>query len=154
MGFLLGSIAIFGLTFVYGFRIGFESIIERFLEISKGVNRTNVWADAWRIVEDHPLGVGLANFSLVFPIYRVQTPGGAFYVYAHNDYLQLLIEAGWPGFLALVSGFFIFIVIGFRRICKMSPAKDPLRFFLGAGALSGLVSIGFHSFFDFNPVVV
>ncbi len=32
----------------------------------------------------------------------------------------------------------------------MSPVKDPLRFFVGAGALSGLVSIGFHSFFDFN----
>ncbi len=56
----------------------------------------------------------------------------------------------WPGFLALVSGFFIFIAMGFRRICKMSPTKDSLRFFLGAGALSGLVSIGFHSFFDFN----
>ncbi|KKL70291.1 hypothetical protein LCGC14_2106370 [marine sediment metagenome] len=150
MGFLLGTIAIFGLTFVYGFRIGFESIIDRFLMISKGADRTMLWADAWRIVQDHPLGVGLANFSLVFPIYKVQTTHEAFYIYAHNDYLQLLIEAGWPGALALVGGFFIFIGMGFRRICKMSPRYDPLRFFLGAGALSGLVSIGFHSFFDFN----
>jgi hypothetical protein len=28
--------------------------------------------------------------------------------------------------------------------------SDPLRFFLSIGALSGLVSIAFHSFFDFN----
>jgi len=52
--------------------------------------------------------------------------------------------------LALVSGFFIFLGIGFRRIIQIKPRYDPLRFFLGAGALSGLVSIGFHSFFDFN----
>ena len=52
--------------------------------------------------------------------------------------------------MALVGGFFIFIGMRFRRICKMKPQDDPLRFFLGAGALSGLVSIGFHSFFDFN----
>ncbi len=150
IGFLLGTIAIFGLTFVYGARIGFESIIDRFLMLEGGNSRSLLWKDAWEIVQDHPLGVGLANFSLVFPVYKVQTTHEAFYLYAHNDYLQLLIEAGWPGAVALVGGFFIFIGTGFRRICKMSPAKDPLRFFLGAGALSGLVSIGFHSFFDFN----
>jgi len=150
MGFLLGAIAIFGLTFVYGVRIGFESIIDRFLALEGGNSRSLLWKDAWGIVQDHPLGVGLANFSLVFPIYKVQTTHEAFYIYAHNDYLQLLIEAGWPGAVALVGGFFIFIAMGFRRICKMKPKDDPLRFFLGAGALSGLVSIGFHSFFDFN----
>jgi hypothetical protein len=32
----------------------------------------------------------------------------------------------------------------------MSLQDDPLRFFLAIGALSGLVSIAFHSFFDFN----
>ena len=88
-------------------------------------------------------------------------PSESFFLYAHNDYLQLLIEAGWPAAVALVSGFFIFLGVGFRRIIKIRPQyhlpelrgrpkDDPLRFFLGAGALSGLVSIGFHSFFDFN----
>jgi len=28
--------------------------------------------------------------------------------HAHNDYLQLLIEAGLPGFILLVGGFIIF----------------------------------------------
>jgi len=32
----------------------------------------------------------------------------------------------------------------------MSLQADPFRFFLAIGALSGLVSIAFHSFFDFN----
>jgi hypothetical protein len=32
----------------------------------------------------------------------------------------------------------------------MKSHHDPLRFFLAVGALSGLVSLAFHSFFDFN----
>ena len=36
MGFLLGAIAIFGLVFLYGARIGFESIIDRFLMLEGG----------------------------------------------------------------------------------------------------------------------
>jgi O-antigen ligase len=72
------------------------------------------------------------------------------FLYAHNDYLQLLIEAGIPGFLALVSGFFIFLGKSFYKVKQMKSHHDPLRFFLAVGALSGLVSLAFHSFFDFN----
>jgi hypothetical protein len=32
----------------------------------------------------------------------------------------------------------------------MSLQTDPFRFFMTIGALSGIVSIAFHSFFDFN----
>jgi hypothetical protein len=32
----------------------------------------------------------------------------------------------------------------------MNPHKDPMRFFLAIGAFSGLMSLAFHSFFDFN----
>jgi hypothetical protein len=32
----------------------------------------------------------------------------------------------------------------------MNPQKDPMRFFLAVGAFSGLISLAFHSFFDFN----
>ena len=36
------------------------------------------------------------------------------------------------------------------KIRCMRLQADPLRFFLAVGALSGLVSMAFHSFFDFN----
>jgi O-antigen ligase len=61
-----------------------------------------------------------------------------------------LVEAGIPGFLALVSGFFIFLGKSFKKVKQMKSHHDPLRFFLAVGALSGLVSLAFHSFFDFN----
>ena len=71
-------------------------------------------------------------------------------MYLHNDYLQLLVETGWVGFLALVGGFYIFLIKSVFKIRDMRLQSDAMRFFLSIGALSGLVSIAFHSFFDFN----
>jgi O-antigen ligase len=120
------SCAMVSLIFLYGFKIGFDPIIERFLQISEDNSRIDIWRDSLVIVKDHPLGIGLGNFKDVFPVYNASNISDTRYLYAHNDYLHLLIEAGIPGFLALVSGFLFFL------------------------ALSGLVSLAFHSFFDFN----
>jgi O-antigen ligase len=149
-GFWVMSSAVIGLILLYGFKIGFDPIIERFLQISEDNSRLDIWRDSLVILKDHPLGIGLGNFKNVYPVYNVSTISDTRFVYAHNDYLHLLVEAGIPGFLALVSGFFIFLGKSFKKIKQMKPHHDPLRFFLAIGALSGLVSLAFHSFFDFN----
>ncbi|MBW2089197.1 MAG: O-antigen ligase family protein [Deltaproteobacteria bacterium] len=141
---------IIGMVAFFSFRIGVDPILERFLKISKEASRLNFWRDSLVIVKDHPFGIGLATFKQVFPVYNVSTISEKTLYYAHNDYLQLLVEAGWIGFLALVSGFYIFLVRSFRKVRRMRLQADPFRFFLTIGALSGLVSIAFHSFFDFN----
>jgi len=154
LGFWIMSGAMVGLIFVYGFKIGFDPIIERFLQIGdqieQGDSRLSIWRDSLVIVKDHPLGIGLGNFKNVYPVYNVSRVSDTRFLYAHNDYLHLLVEAGIPGFLALVSGFFIFLGASFKKIKQMKPRHDPLRFFLAVGALSGIVSLAFHSFFDFN----
>jgi O-antigen ligase len=142
--------AIIGLVVIYGLKIGFGPIIERFLELSDGNSRLDFWQDSLTIIKDHPLGIGLGNFKQVFAVYNVSGISDVTVTYTHNDYLQLLVEAGWPGFLALVSGFFIFLGKSFFKVKRLSPQDDPLAFFIGIGALSGLVSMVFHSFFDFN----
>ncbi|MEA3359391.1 MAG: O-antigen ligase family protein [Thermodesulfobacteriota bacterium] len=139
------------LFLIYGFKIGFGPIVKRFLELSEGISRIGVWQDSMVIVKDHPLGIGLGSFNRVLPGYAASNlTENIVRSHAHNDYLQLLIEAGWPGFLALVSGFFIFLGTGVRKLIRLNPHDDPLRFFAATGALSGLISIAFHSFFDFN----
>jgi O-antigen ligase len=153
-GFWIMSGAIVGLISLYGIKIGFDPIIERFLkiggEMGGGDSRLDIWRDSLAIVKDHPLGVGLGNFKNVYPVYNVSRISDTRFLYAHNDYLQLLVEAGIPGFLALVSGFWIFLGESFKNIKRMKPRHDPLRFFLAVGAFSGIVSLAFHSFFDFN----
>jgi O-antigen ligase len=149
-GFWIMGGAMISLIFLYGIKIGFDPIIERFLRISEGASRIAIWKDSLVMFKEHPLGIGLGNFRHVFPVYNVSNISDTRFLYAHNDYLHLLVEAGIPGFLALVSGFFIFLGKSFFKIKHMKSYHDPLRFFLAVGALSGLVSMAFHSFFDFN----
>jgi O-antigen ligase len=149
-GFWVMSGAMLGFILLYGFKIGLDPIIERFLKIGEDTSRLDIWRDSLLIVKDHPLGIGLGNFRHVFPIYNVSNISDTRYLYAHNDYLQLLIEAGIPGFLVLVSGFFFFLGKSIYKVKQMKSNSDPLRFFLAVGALSGLTSLAFHSFFDLN----
>jgi O-antigen ligase len=139
---------IIGMVTFYSLRIGVDPVIERFLRISKDASRLDYWRDSLVIIKEHPFGTGLATFKQVFSVFNISsfsTPH-----YAHNDYLQLLVETGWIGFVTLVSGFYIFLVRSFRRVKQIKLQDDPFRFFMAIGALSGLVSIAFHSFFDFN----
>jgi O-antigen ligase len=150
LGFWIMSGAMACLIILYGFRIGLDPIVQRFMLIGEGDSRLSIWRDSLVIVKDHPLGIGLGNFRHVFPIYNVSNISDTRYLYAHNDYLHLLVEAGILGFLALTSGFFFFLGKSAKKIKQMKVHHDPLRFFLAVGALSGLVSLAFHSFFDFN----
>lgn len=135
---------------IYGGQIGFDRILERFFRIEAGgEGRIEIWAQSWGIVEDHPLGIGLGNFRILEPVY-VNVREGFRNYYAHNDYLQLLVEAGWAGAMALVFGLFFFIVRAVRRIRKVKFDVGRFRLLVSVGALAGLCSIGVHGFFDFN----
>ena len=149
-GTWLTLLGIVTLLTVYSMIIGVGPIAERFLTLSEGDSRLDFWRDSLLIVRDHPFGIGLRNYEKVFPVYNVSLLSDNQLLYAHNDYLQLLIEAGWIAFLAVVSGFAIFMWKSARRIRRLNFRKNPLRFFLAAGAYSGLISMAFHSFFDFN----
>ena len=143
-------VGIFGMLVLYSMAIGVGPITERFFTLSDGDSRLDFWRDSLPIIRDHPFGIGLRNYEKVFPVYNFSMLADRRLEYAHNDYLQLLIEAGWIGFVAVLSGFFLFMGKSAYRISRLNSQKDPMRFFLAAGAFSGLVSLAFHSFFDFN----
>ena len=146
---LLGGIAV--LLLIYMTTIGIEPIMKRFLAIrGDGSSRMDIWRDSLPIVRDYPLGIGLGNYENVFAVYNRSLTSDKTVIYAHNDYLQLLIETGGVGFLAIISGFFIFLRKSARRIKQLDFRRDPLRFYLAVGAFSGLISISIHSLFDFN----
>lgn len=51
-----------------------------------------------------PMGTGLGTFRQVYHVAERDTPGRFNANHAHNDYLELWLEAGWP-FLLVLAGF-------------------------------------------------
>ncbi len=150
-GFALVVSGVLILVSAYGARIGFDRIVERFFQLQGDIPRFQFWKDSLLLFGNKPLGIGLANFENVFtPFNSVHSSGDRIVDHLHNDYLELLIETGWPGFFLLVGGFLYFMAKSFTLALKRDNKMGDLRFFIGVGALSGLCSIAFHSFFDFN----
>lgn len=146
---LLGGIIV--LLFIYTMTIGVGPIMQRFLTLgADSGSRVDIWRDSLPIIKDHPLGIGLKNYENVFPVYNQSLTSEKTVIHAHNDYLQILIEAGWVGLFTITGGFFIFLGKCARRIRQLDFSNDPLRFFLAVGAFSGLISMAVHSLFDFN----
>ena len=88
-----------------------------------------MWSDSLDAIPDYALtGSGLSTYRYVFPIYR-SSGGRIFYSWAHNDYLQLLIELGLPGFLLLL--WLMIAVWGqamrVRKTLRDDPALLPFR---------------------------
>ncbi len=66
-------------------------------------SRVVLWQQSALLVRDYPLtGIGLLSFPMVFSTYTlmIHVP---YIDHAHNTYLQVLIEQGWPGFLAMLG---------------------------------------------------
>ena len=67
-------------------------------------SRLSLYLTGLEVVRDHPwFGVGLGAFQEVFPAYQKTEPG--FLIdHLHNDWLELLIEAGAAGFVVYLGG--------------------------------------------------
>jgi len=115
--------------------------------IQDGVSngRSHFWTIAVKIFLEHPLlGAGLEAFGMAFTKY--DTWSGQFRVeQAHNEYLQMLAEAGIAGFICVAA----FIYFLFKKGLKTISTTHGLRRDVAIGALAGCFGILIHSFFDF-----
>lgn len=113
-------------------------------DLSNG--RIHFWQVAWRIFLDYPiLGSGLDSFGTVFT--RYDTWNGYYRVeQAHNDYLQILADAGVVGFACVAAFIYLLFKQSFEVITK---ANDSFQQNVAVGALAGCLGILIHSFFDF-----
>jgi len=150
-GLRITLMALMALVAIYGGKIGFDQIVERFLQIEGGAGgRMEIWEQTWDMVSDHPAGIGLGNYEVLEPVYVDPGREGIRYRHAHNDYLQLVAEAGWAGAVPLVVGFFFFLIRGIGRAGRIGFDVGRFRLMVAIGALAGLCSMAFHGFLDFN----
>jgi O-antigen ligase len=70
-------------------------------------SRQTIWSDSVRAIGDHiMLGSGVGSFQRVYRQYEdYSTVTRTFANHAHNDYLEIALEAGMPGLLLLAAFF-------------------------------------------------
>ena len=107
--------------------VGPEETVDRFIVLKNVLRalinekailselRPHMWKDTLGLIKDFPVfGVGLGNYSYVFPKYRTFIYHARLLRYAHNDYLQLISEMGMFGGV-FIAGFFIWYFRRFRE---------------------------------------
>lgn len=116
-----------------------------------GNTRFILWKSLIPLYNDMPwYGLGLGSLWLFWPPYRTPTETSAGY-FAHNDYMQLTLEAGYPGIILLIA-LFIFILIRFKRALKYN-LTNVQRVEL-VSLFAALVAFSSHSFFTYNFYVL
>ncbi|NYT47417.1 MAG: O-antigen ligase family protein, partial [Candidatus Methanofishera endochildressiae] len=117
--------------------------------VALGSGRHLLWLPAWEMYLDRPyLGWGLGTFHLLHAQYKppLSTEAGFF---AHNDYLQILLELGPLGLIIFLC--FIFIIC--RRLVNLTLKYTPdfSAYKIEAFALlATCVGILVHTFFTFH----
>ncbi len=118
--------------------------------------RFELWVDSMRIVRDFPwLGTGLGTYRNVLVNYRpvkdivvvAGIPQPARINYAHNDYLQLLVECGLIGFILLIGAL---TRTGVYLYSGIKASSDWELQVLGWSLVSGMLALVLHGFVDFN----
>lgn len=129
--------------------IGGESSLSRFAETASSnnftTNRTHIWSITLDVIKNNlPFGTGYGAFGVAYTPYdsfngleRVEQ--------AHNDYLQIMADAGIVGLI--IGAFFIFQL--FRVGLRYAKTSDRYLRGAAAGALAGCFAVLVHSLFDF-----
>lgn len=108
--------------------------------------RLQLWQQGFDLVKDYPFtGIGLTTYWMTHATYRllIHTP---IIAHSHNSFLQVWIEQGLSGIIALVSVLIITLIWIFRALDKPSV---PTMGWAGLAALSivsihGIVDVVFY----------
>src|SRR5262245_46569392 len=105
-----------------------------------------IWRDTAAMIRDRwALGVGIGAYQTPYPIYS--SHDGTLEVgQAHNDYLQIMADAGIFG--AVIAVWFIFLVA--RDALRASRHRSRVMSGTALGATGGMFALFVHSLFDFN----
>lgn len=143
------ALLFFLLTAGYAIQIGAERPLERFNTLEASFEARQRYArQAMAMTMDYPVsGIGLGNFMYAYPKYQSPKDKNRFIRHAHNDWAQLLAEAGLVGITIFLTGFVWFLWMFLR---KWKKRRDQFAVGIGAGALAALAAIAIHSYTDFN----
>lgn len=129
--------------------IGGETSLTRFAETANSndfsANRLHIWQVTLNIIKNNfPFGAGFGAFGAAYTPYDSLNGMGRV-EQAHNDFLQVLADAGIIGFI--IGGFFIYQL--FRTGFQNSHTSNLFRRGIVIGSFAGCFAVLVHSLFDF-----
>ena len=149
-GLRWGTIAaVIVLTGVAFFLLPLDPVVERFAgeaRLEEG-SRPSLWGDALKVVRVYPIfGSGLGTFEEA--LYQHSTVLHDLVIdYAHNDYLQLLVELGSAGFLIGCALAAAVVQTVLRRALRDSRPENRAH---AIAATAALAAFAIHCFYNFN----
>ena len=130
--------------------LGGEFSINRFIDSvntdDPTTGRAHFWSVTLNIIKAHPyLGTGLGAYGVTYTQY--DSRNGLYRLeQAHNDYLQVLSDAGIAGAVLGLS----FVALLFYKALARAKSRDDFRRGVALAGLSGCFGVLVHSFFDFT----
>jgi putative inorganic carbon (hco3(-)) transporter len=133
-----------------GIYAGMDAAFERYANLVRNwqseESRTRLWKDALPMIAEAPLwGTGLGSFQWTYPAHESLDPDIPA-MYAHSDYLQLVIEVGIVG-LALVIWA---MIICWKSALGNLMAENALRRSIGLATLGSLVAAAIQEVVDYS----
>ncbi|ASQ46465.1 O-antigen ligase family protein [Legionella clemsonensis] len=127
------------------------AIAHRLALLQREKSRLVLWQGAWHLWQNTPwYGRGIFNFMHYYPAFSL--PGdGSVLQYAHNDFLQLLIETGIPGGLILLGITGVSGLSFWRYLQQQNFNQEQIT---SVACFAAAMSMAFHSVVDFNFYVL
>lgn len=129
-----------------------DQLIARFAAVASteevsAETRAELWRESAPLIAASPVfGFGLGGYESAFMRYKHVAPMQRA-DFAHNDYLQLLIELGLLGF---VPGFALAALAHAGALNAAAAPATASERYLGIGCSASLIALTLHSFVDFN----
>jgi O-antigen ligase len=142
---------ILGLIFAMLIWLGIDPVLKELSTLADirftSNTRTIISKDTLDIARDFPFfGVGLGNFQHIYPKYTTLKYTGV-YTHAHNDYMEMLADTGWPGAILFFGGI-LFLLI--KTLMLWYRRRDPFVAGLTLGGVTGAVFILIQNMWTFN----
>ncbi|MGB7068009.1 MAG: O-antigen ligase family protein [Pyrinomonadaceae bacterium] len=108
-------------------------------------NRTEIWNTSMKVISANlPMGAGLGAFGVAYTPFDGHS-GLERVEQAHNDYLQVVADAGVIGII--LGGAFLFLLV--RTTLQNLKTENIYRRGIVLGAFAGCFAVLVHSLFDF-----
>ena len=144
--FLLAA-AIFAIGAGIQMWLGFDFVDSRYTNNRDG--RLFLWKPLLTLVRHFPTtGIGLGSLAQIEPSTRQQIGPDHYLEYAHNEYLQLAIELGFPG---LLFGLLLLWFLSSKIASRVRKSRHNA--WLYVGLLFALTSVALHSITEFGLAI-